>query len=148
MNEQRVVSVSREVHADPQVIFDLIADPAQHPRWDGNNNTQEAQDSERITAVGQVFVMLNTSGNMRDSQIVEFEEGRLIAWKTGPVGEPRPGHIWKWQVEPKDEGALVTHTYDWTALTDEKRIERAQSYTPEALQRSVDRLAELAESQA
>jgi uncharacterized protein YndB with AHSA1/START domain len=34
----RVVSASREIAAGPGRIFDLIADPAQQPRWDGNDN--------------------------------------------------------------------------------------------------------------
>jgi hypothetical protein len=40
----------------------------------------------------------------------------------------------------------VTHTYDWTQLTDESRISRAQETTPDRLQESLDRLAALAES--
>jgi len=38
----------------------------------------------------------------------------------------------------------VTHTYDWTALTDETRLERARATTPDRLRASLDRLAELA----
>jgi uncharacterized protein YndB with AHSA1/START domain len=34
----RVVSASREIAAAPGPIFELIADPAQQPRWDGNDN--------------------------------------------------------------------------------------------------------------
>jgi uncharacterized protein YndB with AHSA1/START domain len=34
----RVVSASREIAADPGPIFELIADPAAQPRWDGNDN--------------------------------------------------------------------------------------------------------------
>ena len=39
----------------------------------------------------------------------------------------------------------VTHTYDWSRLTDEKRLPRARATTPEKLQASLFRLAELAE---
>ena len=38
----RVVSASREIAAAPERIFELIADPAQQPRWDGNDNLAEA----------------------------------------------------------------------------------------------------------
>ena len=34
--EPRVVSASREIAAGPERIFELIADPAQQPGWDGN----------------------------------------------------------------------------------------------------------------
>ena len=40
----------------------------------------------------------------------------------------------------------VTHTYDWTELHDEARLERARSTTSDRLAASVDRLASLAES--
>lgn len=144
-DEQRVVSASRVVHADPDVVFDLVADPNLHPRWDGNDNTAQAQDAQRIRARGEVFVMLNTSGKVRDNQVVEFEEGRLIAWQPGEVGQPRPGHLWRWEFAPAEGGTLVTHTYDWTALTDEKRMAKARSTKESNLQASVDRLAAMAE---
>jgi hypothetical protein len=40
---------------------------------------------------------------------------------------------------------VVTQTYDWSGLRDEKRVPRARSTTPEKLQTSLDRLATLAE---
>jgi uncharacterized protein YndB with AHSA1/START domain len=36
--QPRAVSASREIAAGPGRIFELIADPAQQPRWDGNDN--------------------------------------------------------------------------------------------------------------
>jgi uncharacterized protein YndB with AHSA1/START domain len=38
----RVVSSSREIAAGLEQIFGLIADPAQQPRWDGNDNLRAA----------------------------------------------------------------------------------------------------------
>lgn len=143
--DEKIVSASRVIAATPETIFDILADPNQHPRFDGNDNTQEAQGAERVRAVGERFTMLNTSGHTRDNEVVEFEEGRRIAWMPGPVGEPRPGHLWRWEVDPQPEGTLVTHTYDWTGLTDEERFERARATTADKLQASVDRLALLVE---
>ena len=37
----------------------------------------------------------------------------------------------------------MTHTYDWTALTDSTRLEKARSTTPDMLRESMDRLAEV-----
>ncbi|HEX2402906.1 MAG TPA: polyketide cyclase, partial [Mycobacterium sp.] len=39
----------------------------------------------------------------------------------------------------------VTHTYDWSALTDETRLPRARATTADKLLASIERLAELAE---
>ena len=146
-NEIRVVSASRDIATPAARIFELIADPAQQPRWDGNNNLGEAAAGQRVRAVGDVFVMGLTLGVQRENHVVEFDEGRRIAWKPSEPGLPQPGHLWRWELEPiDDERTRVTHTYDWTALTDEKRLNRARQTSADWLQASLARLAELAES--
>ncbi|MCV7194024.1 SRPBCC family protein [Mycolicibacterium brumae] len=144
--DERVVSATRLIRADPVTIFELIADPAQQPRWDGNDNLSTAPDGQRVRAVGDVFTMTLTNGHVRENHIVEFEEGRLIAWRPSPVDAPQPGHLWRWELRPVDGGAEVTHTYDWTQLTDESRFSRARATTSEKLAASVDRLAAVAEA--
>ena len=142
----KIVSASRVVAAPAADIFELIADPAEQPRWDGNDNLAEAAAGQRVRAVGDVFETMLTLGSIRQNHVVEFEEGRLIAWKPSPVGERQPGHLWRWELEDLgDEGTRVTHTYDWTNLDDETRVERAKATTSEKLMASVDRLAALAE---
>src|SRR6266496_1106079 len=104
----RVVSASREIAAGPEEIFELIADPTQQPRWDGNDNLAEAP---------------------------------------AEPGRPPPGHLWRWELEPIDAARTrVTHTYDWTRLTDEKRFPRARATTADSLRASLDRLAALVEA--
>ena len=44
----RVVSASREISAGAVRIFELIADPALQPRWDGNDNLAAAPAGQRI----------------------------------------------------------------------------------------------------
>lgn len=143
----RVVSASRDIAAPTDVIFELIADPARQPLWDGNDNLREAASGQRVRAVGDVFTMMLTRGSVRENTIVEFEEGRLIAWRPNVPGHAPPGHLWRWQLDPIDAGhTRVTHTYDWTALTDRSRLPRARKTTPERLDASIERLARLAEA--
>jgi uncharacterized protein YndB with AHSA1/START domain len=142
----RVVSASREIAAAADTIFEFIADPSRQPRWDGNDNLAEAQAGQRVLAVGDVFTMTLTMGSVRTNHIVEFEEGRLIAWRPSEPGKEPPGHLWRWQLTPVDDSrTLVTHTYDWSQLTDDNRLPRARATTADKLQASVDRLADLAE---
>lgn len=144
---RRVVSTSREIAAEPESIFELIADPAHQPRWDGNDNLGEAPAGQRVRAVGEVFTMVLSNGSVRENHVVEFAEGRLIAWRPAEPGKQPAGHLWKWELEPVEaHRTRVTHTYDWTQLTDENRLPRARATTPEKLQASLDRLAALAES--
>jgi uncharacterized protein YndB with AHSA1/START domain len=144
--DPRVVSASREISADAGRIFELIADPTQQPRWDGNDNLSEAAAGQRARAVGDVFTMTLTRGQVRENHVVEFDEGRRIAWNPAEPGQAPPGHLWRWELAPVDASVTrVTHTYDWTRLTDENRLRRARATTPDKLQASLDRLAALAE---
>src|SRR5689334_3873200 len=102
-DEQKVTSASREIAAPAAQIFDLIADPARQPEWDGNDNLGRAAVGQRVHAVGDVFTMELNSGNVRENHVVEFEEGRLIAWRPAPPGETPPGHLWRWSLEPIGE---------------------------------------------
>ena len=149
LDVSRIVSVGREIAADPDVIFELIADPAQQPRWDGNDNLTEAAAGQRVHGVGDVFRTLIYSGEIRENHIVEFEEGRRIAWLPSEEGKPPPGHLWRWEIEPLGDGpagrSKVTHTYDWTNLTEEKRLKRAEATTADNLAASIERLATLSE---
>ena len=143
----RVVSAESGVGAGAAEIFELVADPAEQPRWDGNDNLDAADPGQRVRAVGDVFRMRTTKGNVRENHVVEFEEGRRIAWRPAEPGAEPPGHLWRWELERVDDGRTrVTHTYDWTRLTDEQRLPRARATTADRLQASVDRLAALVES--
>ena len=142
----QIVTASRDIAAPAAEIFELIADPYQQPRWDGNDNLSEAPPGQRVHAVGDAFLMTTTAGNVRENHVVEFVEGHRIAWRPSEPGQPAPGHLWRWVLEPIDASLTrVTHTYDWTQLTDEKRLPRARATTADKLRASLDRLAALVE---
>lgn len=142
----RTVSASREIRAGADRIFELIADPARQPLWDGNDNLKEAAPGQRVRAAGDVFTMQLTGGSVRENHVVEFVEGRRIAWRPAEPGQTPPGHLWAWELEPLSSSqTLVTHTYDWSELTDEQRFARARATTADKLRASLDRLAAVAE---
>lgn len=143
----RVVSSSRDIAAGAPRIFELIADPSRQPGWDGNDNLAAAEPGQRVRGVGDVFAMTLTLGTVRHNHVVEFDEGRRIAWRPSEPGKPPPGHLWRWELTPVSETrTTVTHTYDWTELNDPERLARAQATTAERLRASIDRLAVIAES--
>ncbi|MDS2174107.1 MULTISPECIES: SRPBCC family protein [unclassified Nesterenkonia] len=143
----RVVTAHDVVRADAAAIFELIADPSQQSAWDGNENLAHAEPGQRVRAVGDVFRMTLTNGKTRENHVVEFLEGELIAWRPATMGEPPAGHLWRWSLAELSSGGVeVTHTYDWSQLTDEARVERARTTTAEMLAASVSRLKALAES--
>jgi uncharacterized protein YndB with AHSA1/START domain len=144
-----VVAASRVIAAEAELIFEFIADPARQPLWDGNDNLAAAPAGQRIRRVGDVFTMTLTRGSVRHNHVVEFVEGRTIAWRPSEPDREPPGHLWRWELEPLgDRLTRVTHTYDWSELTDPSRIERARWTTAERLGASLARLAKLVEGTA
>jgi uncharacterized protein YndB with AHSA1/START domain len=142
----RVVSASRDIAASADRIFELIADPSQQPLWDGNDNLAEAEAGQRVRSVEDVFTTTLTGGSVRENHVVEFEEARRIAWLPSEPGRRPPGHLWRWELEPLGETRTrVTHTYDWSRLTDKNRLPRARRTTADRLRASLDRLAAIAE---
>lgn len=140
--DQRVVQARAVINAPAAEIFEQIADPSLQPAWDGNDNLSRADAGQRVRRVGAAFVMITTKGNERHNHVVEFEEGRRIAWLPSEPGQEPPGHLWRWELLPLDsETTEVTHTYDWTRLQDERRLPRARATTADRLEASIDRLA-------
>ncbi|EFL08076.1 transcriptional regulator [Streptomyces sp. AA4] len=144
----RVVRASREIEAPAERIFELIADPAQQPGWDGNDNLAESEAGQRVHAVGDVFTTTLTNGWIRENRVVEFEEARRVAWRPSEPGKQPPGHLWRWELNPISETrTAVTHTYDWSELDpdDTMRNERARAMTADNLAASLENLARVAE---
>ena len=91
----RVVRAVRELAAGAGTIFELIADPVQQRRWDGDDNLRQAVTSQRVHPVGEVFVPTTHTGNVCHNHVVEFDEGQRIGWMPAdPGGEPA-GHLWR-----------------------------------------------------
>ena len=144
-----IVSATRVISASAERIFDLIAEPSAQPGWDGNNNLASSAPGQRVRRVGDVFKTTLTNGGVRENHVVEFIEGSQIAWRPAEPGKQPPGHLWRWELRPINATLTsVTHTYDWTALTDRNRLERARSTTSEMLRDSMDKLAVLAQAPA
>ncbi len=107
----RIVSATRDIAAPAEVIFDLLADPSKHALIDGEETVKGVRDSspERLS-LGAKFgmemkiVVPYIIGN----EVVEFEENRLIAWRH--FGH----HVWRYELEPIDDGTRVTESFDWS----------------------------------
>jgi hypothetical protein len=76
------------------------------------------------------------------NKVVEFEENRLIAWQH--FGK----HRWRYELEPVDDGTLVTETFDWSTATSPAALEAA-GYPERHLgniERTLERLEEMVTS--
>ena len=112
------VSTERIIRAPAAAIFDVIADPARHADFDGSGSVRNLRFATPTRlSKGAVFVM-----DMRRSlpygmanTVVEFQEGRAIAWAPRFANGRAPrffGRVWRYELEPVDGGTLVRETWD------------------------------------
>jgi uncharacterized protein YndB with AHSA1/START domain len=111
------VSVERLIPAPAAEIFELIADPSRHRDIDGSGSVQGPRGKTERLKLGSRFGMSMRIGvpYAMESTVVEFEEGRRLAWQTrGPtvIGRLVGGRIWRYELEPVDGGTLVRETWD------------------------------------
>ncbi len=113
-----VLTVERVVAAAPEAVFDILADASRHHLIDGSGMLQGANEGnpERL-ALGMTFgmgmKMLVSYSTV--NKVVEFEENRRIAWKTGPpgfMGRIVAGRVWRYELTPVDGGTLVRESWD------------------------------------
>jgi uncharacterized protein YndB with AHSA1/START domain len=111
-----IVSESRVIAAPAAAIFALLADPAQHARFDGSGTVQKSRPEapNRLTLgsrfgmdmrIGVPYRMTNT--------VVEFEDDRCIGWRH--FG----GHVWRYLLDPTttadgSPATNVTEQFDWS----------------------------------
>jgi uncharacterized protein YndB with AHSA1/START domain len=105
-----VISVSRVIPAPAQQIFDLLADPAMHPVLDGSGTVKAARgdNPERLSLGAQFGMDMKLGGPYRISnKVVEFEEGKRIAWCHFAR------NVWRYELEPLDDRKTkVTESFD------------------------------------
>ena len=107
----KIISVKKFIPASPEKIFDLLADPKMHPVLDGSGTVQKPRgDNPERLSLGATFGMEMKLGTRYPIQntVVEFEEGRKIAWCHFAR------NIWRYELEPAEGGTLVTESFDWS----------------------------------
>jgi Polyketide cyclase / dehydrase and lipid transport len=112
-----LVSVQTFIPAPAQRLFDLVADPAMHPIIDGSGTVRAARSGNPARlALGANFGMDMhlVLGYRIVNTVVEFDEGRRIAWRHFY------GHRWRYLFEPVDGGTEVTE--QWDARTARSRL--------------------------
>lgn len=113
-----VESVERVIPAPPERIFALLADPAQHQVIDGSGTVRDAKGEEsQQLQLGSTFGMKMKWGlpYSMESEVIEYEDNRRIAWQTRPPGIGKHlggGRIWRYELEPVTGGTRVRESWD------------------------------------
>lgn len=108
-NSRYLVSVSKLIPATRRALFDVVADPAQHPVIDGSGSVKAVRSGgpARLSP-GATFSMdmhLGTSYKILNT-VVEFDEPEVVAWRHFN------GHIWRYRFTEVEGGTEVTEEWD------------------------------------
>ncbi|MDW3218236.1 MAG: hypothetical protein R8F63_06455 [Acidimicrobiales bacterium] len=119
------IEVSRNIAAEPAVIFEILRSPDGHVQIDASGMLMWAE-GEPATAAGDRFRMHMDRDALRDFDIGEYEldvvftrveSDRAIEWGVeSPLFDPPIGHVYGYELEPIDGGTRVTQYYDWSNL--------------------------------
>jgi uncharacterized protein YndB with AHSA1/START domain len=136
----RIERATRFVAAPAHDIFELLADPASHALIDGSGSVRAPTDDrpERLHLGSRFGMKMRIGVPYRiTNEVVEFEEGRRIAWRH--LG----GHVWRYVLEPAVGGTTVTEEFDWRTSRSPMLL-RAMSVPTrnrESIEATLDRLA-------
>ncbi|PWH06195.1 polyketide cyclase [Brachybacterium endophyticum] len=143
------ISVSRIIDAAPKEIFAILSLPARHHEFDGSGFVRNAEDTERITKVGEQFVM-NMEGEHMGGEykmynhVTAFDDGKMIGWKPANEDAKDDPKGWEWLYTLEPEGSdstRVTLTYDWSDVTDKDLLHIFPLVSEEQLEQSLKDLA-------
>lgn len=162
MNEQTrdKVSVSLSIGAPASTLFEIIANPVNHPKIDGSGMLRAATSVAALSGVGDVFTMAMRNDEMGNyemaNQVLELEPDRRVVWEPELLTVSRAedvegigdcGHV-RWGFELVAAGpstTVVTETYDCTRSPDwlRKAVKGGERWR-ESMRATLGKLEELA----
>ncbi len=138
-----------DIAAPAEVVFAILADPAQHVKIDGSNMVRGIRTGPPRLSLGATFnVSMRLWGFPYHvtNRVVEFEVNRLIAWRHF---EPQR---WRYELETSGAGTRVTESFDYSywSLPGRQfiRLLRWPERNRRAIARTLLRLKAVAEDQA
>jgi len=152
-----ILTVEREIEAPPEAIFDVLVHPARHHLIDGSGMLRGSPDGEdERLALGSKFGMrMHLFVNYGTvNRVVELEEGRRIAWQTGPegtMGRLVAGRVWRYALEPTERGTRVSESWDITGDHQRMLLKLGGIYwnkTRRDMERTLERLDRLVTAKA
>jgi uncharacterized protein YndB with AHSA1/START domain len=103
------VTASTVIDAPAETIFAILTDPSQHPAIDGSGTVRGSATGAQRLELGSEFGMSMKQGAAyrTANKVVEFEPGKLIAWRH------KAPHRWRYELAPDPSGGTrVTETWD------------------------------------
>ena len=145
------ISVTRTIDAPAADIFSVLTLPARHHEFDGSGMVRAAENTERITKVGEKFVMNMYAEQMggdyqMHNHVTAFDENKMLGWQPAQeqnMDDPA-GWEWLYTLNAVDANTTeVTLTYSWNKVTDQQLLKQVSfPVVPQsALEESLNLLA-------
>jgi uncharacterized protein YndB with AHSA1/START domain len=115
----RHMTIDVVVDAPPTAVWEVVGDPRRTGDWSHECVDVTFVDGSLEPAVGARFRGRNRVGRTgwtRTCEIVDYEPGREISWRTVPTLVYRDSTIWTITVEPEGDGTRVTQRYEVVKL--------------------------------
>jgi hypothetical protein len=160
VRDSEQIQVTKTVDASPEELFALLSTPSRHIELDGSSMMRGLNSGcAKIDSVGDEFIMNMHNEVLGDYQmrntVVVCEKDRTIGWAPElypPDGYPDKigniqarGHTFTWDLELAESGhTKITHTYDWSKVTDEGFRGLFPMLNEQQLNDSIDRAARVA----
>ena len=120
------LELTRTVKASPADIFAVVTDPQGHVDIDGSGMLVAPVDAQRMTGVGDSFVMNMDREALGDiplgryqvrNTVTSYVENELFEWNVGGVDQPPFGHVYGYRLAPHGaEATQVTLYVDWSGV--------------------------------
>jgi uncharacterized protein YndB with AHSA1/START domain len=149
-----VETVERVIPAPPERIFALIADPGRHREIDGSGTVRDPKQVPEKLALGSKFGMSMKVGIPYSmvSTVIEYEEGRRLAWQTRPPGRIpgriAGGRIWRYELEPVEGGTLVKESWDISQEVIKAVVRPARGKTIVAMNKTLETIEKVLAAEA
>jgi uncharacterized protein YndB with AHSA1/START domain len=149
-----IETVERVIPASPERIFALIADPGRHREIDGSGTVRDPKQVPEKLALGSKFGMSMKLGipYAMVSTVIEYEEGRRLAWQTRPPGripgKIAGGRIWRYELEPVEGGTLVKETWDISQEVVKAVVRPARGRTIVAMNKTLETIENVLAAQS
>jgi hypothetical protein len=136
--------VQRAIAAKPAQVFALLCDPSGHVSIDSSGMLQSA-DGDPVQQVDDEFVVHMDREALGDFPmgkydvrvlITRFEPDAAIEWTISGIGQPPIGHLYGYQLEPRESSTLVTSYYDWSRIGEDYRSKGIFPVIPESALRA------------
>ena len=136
----RVAAARITINAPANKLFDFIANPKNHPKIDGSEMVRGKAYGPKRLSMNSWFVMRQLRFSkipyLMPNKVVEFEEGKLIAWRNALPSR------WRYEFVTQSDGTTQVTQYLDCSQTPSKLVKSELSWAPKAMAKTLVRFKE------